>query len=89
MSFLIEYIKHPRKIGAVAPSGKSLSLKMMQPIDFSAARVIVEYGPGTGSFTKELITRMKPETELIMIEQNAHFFEQLKNEFGDIKNVHI
>ena len=89
MSFIIEYIKHPRKIGAVAPSGKSLSLKMMQPIDFSVARVIVEYGPGTGSFTRELIARMKPETELIMIEQNAHFFEQLKNEFGDIKNVHI
>ncbi len=50
--FLRQYVMHPRSVGAIAPSGKNLALKMMEPIDFNNAKVIVEYGPGTGSFTK-------------------------------------
>lgn len=70
MNFLIEYIRNPRTIGAVAPSGNSLSAKMVRPIDFDSAKVIVEYGSGTGSFTRELVIRRKSDTILILIEQN-------------------
>ena len=59
LQFLIQFIKHPRKIGAIAPSGVSLAQKMMEPIDFTKARCITEYGPGTGSFTDELIREMR------------------------------
>ena len=89
MSFILEYIKHPRRIGAVAPSGKKLSQKMMEPIDFSSANVIVEYGPGTGSFTRELIKRRKNGTVLLLIEQNERFCRQLEDLYGSIENVHI
>lgn len=89
MSFLIEYIKHPRKIGAIAPSGKCLSRKMMKPIDFSSSDVIVEYGPGTGSFTKELVTHRKAGTTLILIEQNKYFFKMLENKFCGQPDLHI
>ena len=89
MGFILEYIKHPRRIGAVAPSGKSLARRMMQPIDFSTANVIVEFGPGTGSFTKELIARRRPETVLLLIEQNAQFCSRLRKKFGDAQNVRI
>ena len=89
MSFILEYIKHPRRIGAVAPSSRCLSRKMMKPIDFSSAKVIVEYGPGTGSFTSELIAGRKPDTALILIEQNEHFCRQLEVKYGNMKNVHI
>lgn len=73
MNFLFEYLKHPRKIGAVAPSGKRLSHKMMEPVNFPSANVIVEYGSGTGSFTRELVKRRRSGTTLILIEQNKHF----------------
>jgi phospholipid N-methyltransferase len=89
MSFILEYIKHPRRIGAVAPSGKMLSRKMMMPIDFGSADVIVEYGPGTGSFTKELVANRKPNTVLILVEQNVHFCRQLEMRYGKTDNVHI
>ena len=89
MSFLFEYIKHPRRIGAVAPSGRRLSRKMMMPIDFGAADVIVEYGPGTGSFTQELIMNRKPDTALILIEQNEHFCRQLELKYGSMHHVRI
>ena len=81
LDFLKEYIKHPRTVGAVAPSGKGLSRKMMEPLDFEHAKVIVEYGPGTGSFTELLFMKKKPETRLILIEQNDTFFEQMRERF--------
>lgn len=89
MSFIVEYIKHPRRIGAVAPSGKKLSRKMIKPIDFTSANVIVEYGSGTGSFTNELIANRRADTTLLLIEQNELFCRQLKNKYGNTPNVHI
>lgn len=89
MNFIFEYIKHPRAIGAVAPSGKKLSKKMMKPIDFDSAEVIVEYGPGTGSFTKELVAGKRPETVLILIEQNDSFCRLLQEKYKNEPNVHL
>ena len=89
MGILAEFLKHPRRIGAIAPSGKQLSAKMMTPIDFTSAKVIVEYGPGTGSFTRELAARRKPGTALILIEQNEAFCERLRASFGDLPDLFI
>ena len=89
MGLFAEFLKHPRRIGAIAPSGKHLSAKMMTPIDFTSAKVIVEYGPGTGSFTKELVTRRRPNTTLILIEQNEVFCKQLKASFDNLPNLFI
>lgn len=89
MNFFFEYMKHPRKIGAVAPSGKSLSDKMVQPVYFDSAKVIVEYGPGTGSFTRELIIRRRPDTVIILIEQNELFCGELRKLFRNQPNLYI
>ena len=89
MGIFAEFLKHPRKIGAIAPSGKHLSEKMMTPIDFASANVIVEYGPGTGSFTKELIARRRSDTILVLIEQNKTFCERLRASFDDLPNLFI
>ena len=89
MGIFAEFLKHPRKIGAIAPSGKHLSEKMMMPIDFASAETIVEYGPGTGSFTRELAARKRPGTVLILIEQNETFCEQLRASFGSLPNLFI
>ena len=86
MGILAEFLKHPRRIGAVAPSGKHLSAEMMTPIDFASAKVIVEYGPGTGSFTRELIARRRPDTALILIEQNKSFCDRLWASYGGLPN---
>ena len=89
MGIFAEFLKHPRRIGAIAPSGKHLAAKMMTPIDFTSAKVIVEYGPGTGSFTKELVARRRPDTALILIEQNETFCGQLRAAFGNLPNLFI
>lgn len=89
MSFLWEYIKHPRRIGAVAPSSRHLARCMMEPIDFAAARTIVEYGPGQGAFSRELISRRRRGARLLLIEQNETFCQQLQEEFSGLPDLHI
>ena len=89
MGIFAEFLKHPRRIGAIAPSGKQLAAKMMTPIDFASAKVIIEYGPGTGSFTRELAARKRPDTTLILVEQNETFCERLRAAFDGLPNLFI
>jgi phospholipid N-methyltransferase len=62
---------------------------MVAGIDFSQAKCIVEFGPGTGVFTRELLQKRRADTIIIAIERNADFCEMLRKEFAGIKNLFI
>lgn len=87
--FLFEYMKNPRLVGAIAPSGKTLAEKMINNVDFKNAKCIVEYGPGTGVFTEKILARIKSDTIVLLIEINTEFYAILKNQYGHKKNVII
>lgn len=89
LKFLRQYIKNPKTVGAIAPSSKKLARMMMQPIDFERSKCIVEFGPGTGVFTRELLRRRKNDTKLILIEQNKHFYKMLKKDLKGVPNLSI
>lgn len=79
--FLREYIKNPNTIGAIAPSSRHLAANMAAAIDFKKARCIVEYGAGTGVFTREIAARKMTDTVYIVIEQNKRFYGMLRKQF--------
>ena len=79
ITFFREAIKNIRTSGTVVPSSKFLVKKMLAGIDFKTARVIVEFGPGSGTITNEILNRMHPEARLICFEINEVFFEHLSN----------
>jgi len=87
-SFLKEFFKSNRMVGSIIPSSRFLSKKMLQPIAFERAKVIIELGPGTGVFTKELLRRTKPHTQLIVIELNDAFYEALQAKIK-APNLHL
>lgn len=87
--FLLEYIKNPRKVGAVAASSRYLADAMLDDVDFENADCIVEYGPGTGAFTEKILARAKESTTIILIEINKQFYKGLKKLYGYKKNVII
>lgn len=87
IKFLVEYVRSPRTVGAVAPSSKRLAKKMIQDIDFINAKCIVEYGPGTGVFTDELIERKNKDTLLMLLEYNKDFCEKLKERYNEDDNI--
>ncbi len=89
MNFLVEYLKHPFKVGAVAPSSKYLTRKMTASISFSKAECIIEYGPGTGVFTEEIIRQKQENTIFLIIEQNETFYLNLYKKYHNLKNVYV
>ena len=77
VNFLNEFFKKENKVGSVAPSSKFLVKKMIDPIDFEKAKVIVEFGPGTGVITQEILKKMNADCKLYAFEINKEFVESL------------
>jgi len=88
-SFVEEFLRNPAMVGSLIPSSRELTDKVIEPIDFAAARCIVEYGPGTGVFTDILVAQRRPETTIVLIETNRRFATLLKERYTGQPNVHI
>jgi phospholipid N-methyltransferase len=75
--FARNFFKHPSMLGSVVPSSRFLVKDLMAQIDWERARVMVEFGPGVGTITREVLKRMRPDAVLVVIELNADFVEYL------------
>jgi len=61
---------------------------VLDPIDWERARVIVEYGPGVGTFTREILHRMRHDARLIAIETTRDFVQFLTTSLPDTR-LHV
>jgi phosphatidylethanolamine/phosphatidyl-N-methylethanolamine N-methyltransferase len=81
-------MQSPRTVGAVLPSSGALARAMLAPIDFASARTIVEFGPGTGAFTRHISARLAPGCRYLGIELNPEFVRGLATAFPSLAFVH-
>lgn len=81
--FLSEFIKNRKQVGSVTPSSRFLVKKMLAPVDFEKGRVFLEFGPGEGVITHEIVNRMHPDARLFSFEMNAKFCETLRADVTD------
>src|SRR5580704_17483337 len=81
--FARNFLKSPTMLGSVVPSSSFLVNDMMSQVDWNRARVLVEYGPGVGTFTREILKRMRPDAVLVAIELNTEFVEYLRERVRD------
>jgi phospholipid N-methyltransferase len=81
--FFRNFFRHPRMLGSIIPSSRFLIKQLLEPIDWDKAKVIVEYGPGVGGITAEILRRMRPDARLIAIEMNPDFVGFLKKTLVD------
>jgi len=86
--FARNFFRHPRMLGSIVPSSRFLIKHLLEPIDWAQARVIVEYGPGVGVVTAEILRRMRPDASLIAIETNTDFVRFLRTSARD-KRLHV
>jgi phospholipid N-methyltransferase len=76
--FARNFIKHPKMLGSAIPSSRFLVEQALKRVDWDNAKVIVEYGPGVGTFTTEILKRMRPDAILIAFEMNPEFVNYLQ-----------
>ena len=86
--FTRNLFRHPTMLGAVVPCSPFLINDMLAAIDWKRAKVLVEYGPGIGNITEEILKRMAPDATLIVIELNREFAEYLQQRVRDPR-VHL
>ena len=81
--FARNFFRHPRMLGSIVPSSRFLIKQLLEPIHWGRARVIVEYGPGVGGITAEVLRQMRPDATLIAIETNPDFVRYLGEAIRD------
>jgi phospholipid N-methyltransferase len=70
-------------LGSIIPSSRFLVDQVLESVDWGGARVIVEYGPGVGTFTGDILRRMRSDAHLVAIETNRDFVRFLTRTMRD------
>lgn len=83
MRILTEFLGDWRTTGAVAATSRFTQRKMLDEIDWTRARVVVELGPGSGSVTRAILGRLGPRTRFLAVEINDRFVHSLRREIVD------
>jgi phospholipid N-methyltransferase len=81
--FFRGFIKHPVMVGSIIPSSKMLIDKMLEPVDWANCKLFVEYGPGVGTFTQQILERLAPDAVLLTIDTNEDFTKYLGAKIRD------
>ncbi|HVV01200.1 MAG TPA: rRNA adenine N-6-methyltransferase family protein [Verrucomicrobiae bacterium] len=81
--FARNFLKHPNLVGWMLPSSPWVVKDVLRHVDWDKAKVIVEYGPGVGTFTKRVLELMRPDAALIAIEINRDFHDYLQSSIKD------
>ena len=83
--FFRGFIKHPVMVGSVIPSSKILIERMLEPVDWANCKLFVEYGPGVGTFTQQILDRLSPDATLLTIDTNPDFTAYLNGKVTDAR----
>lgn len=80
IQFLRAWLANPLRVAAVAPSGASLAGLMTKEVMPSDGPVL-ELGPGTGAFTRALLSRGVDEADLTLVESGPDFARLLQRRY--------
>lgn len=80
LMFLRSWIGSPLTVAAVSPSGDALASLITREIDPSIGPIL-ELGAGTGVFTRALLGRGVPESDLTLVEYGSDFMRLLQLRF--------
>lgn len=92
VQFVYQFVKNPTTVGAIFPSSPQLAKEIVSELtkDLAARpRMILEVGPGTGSFTDKIIKRMNPNDTLHLVEFDKEFADSLRKKYAHLTNVRV
>ena len=73
------------KVGAIAPSSRDLAKQMLEGIKPDENSVLIELGPGTGSFTKLLSKTIPCEKSYLGVEIDKNLVKSLRTNFSNMR----
>ncbi|GAA1662885.1 methyltransferase domain-containing protein [Nonomuraea maheshkhaliensis] len=85
--FLGQFLRSPGTVGALAPSSRWLASAVCAPIPERGEPIVVELGPGTGSFTVEIQQRLGGRGHHLAVELNEAMATLLAERFPTVDVV--
>jgi phospholipid N-methyltransferase len=91
-SFIAEFCRNPLRTAAIAPSSRYLAAAMLDGVDLASVRTIVEFGPGTGVFTRATLAGLEAvgntEARYVALELNERLAGEIANAHPAIETHH-
>src|SRR3546814_10718603 len=84
-----EFFRNPLAVGSAFPASHFLVDAMLGPVDWSRMERVIEYGPGTGIFTRALLDRLPGHARLLAIDTSQAFIGHLRGEMRDRRLVAV
>jgi phospholipid N-methyltransferase len=81
--FLWGFFDEPGAVAAMLPSSQGLVRAMLEPVDWERCKLFVEYGPGVGTFSREIPRRLAPDAHYIAIDTSERFVRYLEDTIDD------
>jgi phospholipid N-methyltransferase len=78
IKFLTQFLIHPTKIGAVAPSNNRLCDMITDMADLPNISSVIEFGSGTGVITEKIVNKISSDTTFFAMEINETLVEATK-----------
>ncbi|MFY1681904.1 class I SAM-dependent methyltransferase [Micromonospora sp. WMMD730] len=80
-SFCAEAFRHPRAVGAVAPSSRALARELVHPIRVRSGGplTVLEVGAGSGAVTRTILDVLPPTSRLDIVEVSPTFVARLRD----------
>lgn len=88
LTFFRQFLRSPRMVGSITPTSGPVIEGLLDQIDWQAAEIIVEYGPGVGTFTRPILGRMRPDARLVAIDTCRDFIDHLSARIDD-RRLHL
>ncbi len=85
-------LRNPNKVGAIAPCSSYTAKELTRYIYHNRKKKvlrILEVGAGTGAVTKEIVSKLKKDDQLDVVELDQNYCTLLHEKFGQQSNVAI
>ncbi|GJM15068.1 MAG: methyltransferase [Thermodesulfobacteriota bacterium] len=83
LKFLTQFLIHPTKIGAIAPSNNKLCDMITDMAELDKISTVIEFGSGTGVITEKIVNKVSKDTTFFAMEINETLVEATKNRCPD------
>ena len=88
--FLVEFCKHPRRIGVPTQSPRSIAVTVREELQARGARRVVELGGGLGVLTSGILEALPPDAKLLCLEREPAFCRRLAKRFdGRVELINV
>jgi phospholipid N-methyltransferase len=84
LRFLSAFLREPARVGSFVPSSPALAQAMLRRCDLRNARTVVEFGAGTGAFTRLILERIGVHTTFLALELDDKHVDELRQRFPGV-----